>query len=168
MSFSMPTRLIVPTKYPFATAWATCSIRQRYSDRPREVALGMKTISAPFRPRARAPSGKWRAGEVEGAALPAGAVEAEGPGALGEVAVVADVDADLADGRLEDRVAHVPGPEVELLPEALDVRDVGLAVLAQVRAVRVDHGGRVVVDARGLRVLLVHRRHDDHAGLLGE
>jgi hypothetical protein len=48
------------------------------------------------------------------------------------VAVIADVHADLADGRLEDRVAEVARAEVELLPEALDVRDVGLAVLAQV------------------------------------
>ena len=97
-----------------------------------------------------------------------GAVEAERPGALGEVAVVADVDADLADRGLEHRVAEVAGPEVELLPEALDVRDVGLAVLAQVRPVGVDDRGGVVVDARGLLVLLVHRGDDDHAGLLGE
>jgi hypothetical protein len=64
------------------------------------------------------------------------------------VPVVADVDADLADGGLEDRVPEVPGPEVELLPEALDVRDVRLAVLAQVLAVGVDDRGGVVVDAR--------------------
>ena len=84
------------------------------------------------------------------------------------MAVVADVHADLADGRLEDRVAQVPRTEVELLPEALDVRDVGLAVLAEVRAVRIDHGSGVVVDARGALVLLVHRGDDDHAGLLRE
>ena len=36
-----------------------------------------------------------------------GAVEAERAGAFGEVAVVADVDADLADRGLEDRVAEV-------------------------------------------------------------
>ena len=62
----------------------------------------------------------------------------------------------------------LPGPEVELLPEALHVRDVRLAVLAQVLAVGVDHRRRVVVDARGLRVLLVHRDDEDHARLLGE
>ena len=74
------------------------------------MAEGLKTISAPFKPkRARA---------------------------FGEVAVVADVDADLGEAEVEDRVAEVAGPEVELLPEAgRDVRDVGLAVLAEVRAV---------------------------------
>ena len=57
---STPTRLIAPTKYPFATACAGCSSFHRYSDRPATVADGFKTISAPFRPRMRAPSGKWR------------------------------------------------------------------------------------------------------------
>src|SRR4051794_18583801 len=47
------------------------------------------------------------------------AVQAEGPGAFGEVPVVADVDADLADSGLEHGVAEVAGTEVELLPEAL-------------------------------------------------
>ena len=32
----------------------------RYSLNPATVAEGLKTISAPFNPRARAPSGKWR------------------------------------------------------------------------------------------------------------
>ena len=95
-----------------------------------------------------------------------GAVEAERPPALGEVAVVADVHADLADGGLEDRVPAVAGPEVELLPEALHLRDVLLAELAEVRAVGVDDGGGVVVRA-GLHVL-VHRQHEHHAELLGQ
>src|SRR5256714_868138 len=47
------------------------------------------------------------------------AVQAERPGTLGEVTVVADVDADLADGGLEHRIAQVAGPEIELLPEPL-------------------------------------------------
>src|SRR5213075_238951 len=57
---SCPARLIAPTKYPFATACAGCSNFQRYSDKPATVADGLKTISAPFSPSARAPSGKWR------------------------------------------------------------------------------------------------------------
>ena len=74
---------------------------------------------------------------------------AQAAGPLGEVAVVADVDADLADRGVEDRVAQVARAEVELLPEArVAVRDVDLAELAEVLAVGVDHGGRVVVDAR--------------------
>jgi hypothetical protein len=44
----------------FATAAAGCSTRQMYSERPRLVADGLKTISAPLRPSARQPSGKWR------------------------------------------------------------------------------------------------------------
>ena len=38
-----------------------------------------------------------------------GAVEAERAGALRKMPVVADVDADLAHGRLEDGIAEVPG-----------------------------------------------------------
>ena len=77
-----------------------------------------------------------------------GAVQAEGARAFGEVAVVADVDADLGEAEIEDGIAEVAGPEIELLPEARrDVRDVGLAILAEVGAVVVDDGGGVVVDA---------------------
>src|ERR1051325_3762270 len=87
--------------------------------------------------------------------------EAELARALGEVAVVADVDADRADLGLEHRIAEVAGAEVELLPETGgDVRDVILAIFAEVRAVGVDHGGGVVVDAG--RLLLIDRHHDDH------
>ena len=76
---------------------------------------------------------------------------------------LADVDADPAGRGVEHRIAHVPRPEVELLPEALDLRDVGLAVLAQVAPVGVDHRRGVVVDPRVL--FLVHRR-DDHDAVL--
>src|SRR4029077_13265192 len=83
-----------------------------------------------------------------------GAVETEGAPALGEVAVVADVHADLADGGVEDRIAAIAGTEVELLPEAVHVGDVLLAVLAEIGAVGVDDRGGVVVEA--LANLLVH------------
>src|SRR3954468_11441789 len=95
-----------------------------------------------------------------------GAVQAKGPPTLGEVAVVADVDANLADRRLEDRIATVAGTEVELLPEALGLRNVLLAELAEVLPVGVDHGRGVVVHP-GLLVL-VHRQHHHHAELLGD
>ena len=86
--------------------------------------------------------------------------------ALGEVPVVADVDADPADGGVPHRPAQVAGPEVELLPEALHLRDVVLAVLAEHRAVGVDHRGGVVVVAR---VLDLEDRHDQHhPGLAGQ
>ena len=94
-----------------------------------------------------------------------GAVEAERPPPLREVPVVADVHPDLADRRLEDRVAAVTGTEVELLPEPLDLRDVLLAVLAEVGAVGVDDGRRVVVQPGLLD--LVHREHEHHPELLG-
>src|SRR6185437_677140 len=77
-----------------------------------------------------------------------GAVESEGAGAFGEVAVVADIDADFDEAEVEDGVAEVAGAEVELLPESGgDVGDVGFAVFAEVGAVVVDDGGGVVVDA---------------------
>ena len=100
------------------------------------MADGLKTISAPFRPSSRAPSGK--------------------------VPVVADVDADRRVARLEHRVAEVAGLEEVLLPEARGVRDVVLAVLAEVAAVGVVDRGGVVVDA-GL-LALVDR--DDHRHLV--
>src|SRR5439155_1522100 len=93
-------------------------------------------------------------------------VKAEHPRALGEVAVVADVHADLPHGGVEDRVAEVAGAEVELLPEAVDVRDVRLAVLAEVLAVGVDDRGGVVVDA-GL-ILFIHRDDQHHPVLPGQ
>ncbi len=95
-----------------------------------------------------------------------GAGQAEGAPALGEVAVVADVDADAADGGVEDGPAEVARAEVVLLPEALDLGDVVFAVLAEVAAVGIDDGGGVVVEALGLE--LEDRYDDDHAGLAGE
>src|SRR3954447_7384118 len=95
-----------------------------------------------------------------------GAVQAERPPAFGEVAVVADVHADLADCGLEDRVTAITGTEVELLPEALGLRDVLFAELAEVLAVGVDDRRGVVIDA-GL-LMLVHRQHHHHPELLGD
>ena len=76
------------------------------------------------------------------------AVQSEDARALREMAVVADVHADLAGRGVEDGVAEVARAKIELLPEAgPDVRDVVLAVFAEVRAVGIDDGGGVVVDA---------------------
>ena len=77
--------------------------------------------------------------------------QAERAPALREVPLVADVDPVPAGGGVEHRVAEVAGPEVELLPETGDLRDVVLAVLAEVTAVGVDDGRGVVVDALLLR-----------------
>ena len=95
------------------------------------------------------------------------AVQPERARAFGEVPVVADVDADLRERRLEHGISEVARTEIELLPESgLAVRDVRLAVLAEVLSVGVDHGGRVVVDPR--LIFLVDRRHDHHPMLLRE
>src|SRR6185436_16287765 len=44
--------------------------------------------------------------------------ESQGPRPLGEVPVVANVDADADEGEIEDRVAEIAGAEVEFLPES--------------------------------------------------
>ena len=74
--------------------------------------------------------------------------------------------ADLADGGVEHRVAEVSRPEVELLVEPVEVRQVVLAVLAEDRAVGLDDDGRVVVHAGD--VLLVDREDHDHVELGGQ
>src|SRR5436305_14796791 len=86
-------------------------------------------------------------------------MQTEHPSAFGKMPVVADVNTDLADRRVEHRIAHVPRPEVKLLPEAVHVRNVRLAVLAEVFPVSVDDRGGVVADPD--LVLPVHR--DDQA-----
>src|SRR3954447_7991935 len=78
------------------------------------------------------------------------------------MAVIANVNADLSRGGIEDRISEVAWPEIELFPEPWShVRDVVLAVLAEVLAVGVDHRGRVVVDAGDL--LFINRHHHHHA-----
>src|SRR3989442_14734326 len=67
-----------------------------------------------------------------------GAVEGENARAFGELAIVTDVHGDAAEARLEDGIAGVARCEIELFPEArMDVRDVVLAVFAEVAAVGV-------------------------------
>ncbi len=80
--------------------------------------------------------------------------------------VVADVDADPPDRGVEDRKSQIPRSEVERLPEPGHMRNVGLAVLAEIAAVGVEDG-RGVVQHPGL-LLLVHRQHHDHAELGGQ
>ncbi len=100
------------------------------------------------------------------------APQAEHPGGLREVAVVADEDADLeAERRIEDREAEVAGLEEEALVAgrlsrlhgAENLGDGHLAVLADELAIGTDHHGRVVQDAA---VVLVERVDDDRPRLL--
>src|SRR5215467_8014053 len=94
-----------------------------------------------------------------------GAGQAERPPALGEVPLVADVDADPADRGVEHQVAEVAGTEVVLLPEPLHLRNVVLAVLAEEGAVGVDHRGGVVEDT--FLFLLVDGHDQDHVVFAG-
>src|SRR5436309_850282 len=94
------------------------------------------------------------------------AVEAEESGAFRKVAIVADVHADRGEPRLENGIAQIARFEEELLPESGGVRNVILAVFAEVGAVRIDHRGRVVVDAGHLA--LVDRHDHRHLVLLGQ
>ena len=73
-----------------------------------------------------------------------GAVQAQGAGAFREVAVVADVDADLAHGGIKDGITQVARAEIEFLPEAGQVRDMRFAVFAQVAAIGVDDDAAVL------------------------
>src|SRR5207253_9812829 len=85
--------------------------------------------------------------------------------ALREVTVIADVDADLCVLGVEYRISEVAGTEVVLLPEAgSGVWNVIFAIFAEVRAVGVDDGGGVVVNAR--TILFVERNDDDHVVFL--
>ena len=81
------------------------------------------------------------------------------------MAVVADVHTDFAVLRVEDRISEVSGTEVVLLPESRrGMRNVVLAIFAEVRAVGVDDSGGVVVNARFF--FLVEGDDDDHVVLL--
>ena len=58
------------------------------------------------------------------------AVQGQRPPALGEVPVVADIDAQPAIGRREYGIAGVAGLEEEFFPEPRNLRNMVLAVLA--------------------------------------
>src|SRR5205823_763140 len=68
-----------------------------------------------------------------------GAAQAQRSRALGEMAVVADVDADPRKARLEGRITQIAGPEIKLFPESgQTMRDVCLAILAEIRAIGIN------------------------------
>src|SRR6187200_2282840 len=92
------------------------------------------------------PIGKARLGGV-GVEDDLRPVQAELAPPFWEVPVVADIDADAPDGGLEHRVAQIARPEIELLPELIEVWDVVLAVRPNGRPVGIDHDRGVVVNA---------------------
>ena len=104
--------------------------------------------------------GPWNIGEFYGQSYfcdPRGRFVAEASRDKDELVV-----ADLCVARLERRIAEVARAEEVLLPEAARLRNVILAVLAEVRTIGIDHRGGVVVDAGHLA--LVER--DDHRHLV--
>src|ERR1035441_8350844 len=73
-----------------------------------------------------------------------GAVESEEPPAFGEVTIIAGINTHFANRGLKHGITEVAGLEVKLLPEAgLAVRDVVLAIFAEIFAIGIDDGGRV-------------------------
>src|SRR5882724_1312959 len=93
------------------------------------------------------------------------AVETEGTRGLGEVAVVADHDTDAAVGAVEDRIAQVARPEIELLLKMGAHGDVVLAVVTHDLSAGVDEEGRVVELAR--HHALVEGHHEPEIEGLG-
>src|SRR5690348_13087155 len=83
------------------------------------------------------------------------------------MAVVADVDTDLAEAEVEHRISQVAWAEVELLPEPRrDVGNVRLAILAEVLAVASNNGSRVIEDA--LFFHLIDRDNECDSKVAGE
>src|SRR5436189_4649522 len=72
------------------------------------------------------------------------AVQPKGARAFRKVPVIADVDTNAGVGRVESREAEIAWLEIEFLPEArVHVRNVMLAILAEIGPVSINHGGGV-------------------------
>src|ERR1700723_941725 len=93
--------------------------------------------------------------------------------------VVADVDADLGEAQVENRVPEIARAKIELFPKTRrDVWDMRLAVLAEIRAIVLNDGGGVVKDP--FLFDFVHgydhcdakrfgeRSHESHGGSIGD
>ena len=85
---------------------------------------------------------------------------------LGIPLIPADEHAEIAGACLPVAEAEIARGEVELLVEERIVRNVHLAVLAEVFSIRFDDRGGVVVETR--RPALEERGNDHHAEILGE
>src|SRR5580692_2011120 len=80
------------------------------------------------------------------------------------MAVVANVNAHPRIPCLKDGIAQIARGEIKLLPETgMAVRDVMLAILPEITAIGVDHGGSIEVNAGHL--FFVDRNYDRHAML---
>jgi len=115
-----------------------------------EVAVGSGVCGLLELPKILAEPGD-RGGGIEN---DLGAVKAKGAGAFGEVAVVADVNADFGEAEIEDGGAEVAGTEIKFFPEAgSDMRDMRLAIFSEIRAVVLNDRGGVVIDAFGFNFI---------------
>src|SRR6202041_585407 len=94
-------------------------------------------------------------------------VQTQYPRALGEMAVVADVYANLSEACLEYRIPRVSRREIEFLPETrMAVRDVVFAVFTEVASIGVEPRCGVVKHPRHLD--LVNRNDQHHLIFLGQ
>src|SRR5262249_45468164 len=74
------------------------------------------------------------------------AIQPERASAFGKMAVVADVDPRLYETQIENRIPQITAPGVKILPESRSyVRDVRLAILAEICTIVVNHRGGVVI-----------------------
>ena len=85
---------------------------------------------------------------------------------LGIPLIPADQHADPAVPRRKGLEAQVARGEVEFLVEERIVRNMHLAIFPEVRAVRIEHGGRIVVDSGGAS--LEQRHNQDNFELAGQ
>src|SRR2546427_401575 len=84
-----------------------------------------------------------------------------------KVTIVADVDSDIWELGLEDRVTEVAGFEIKLLPKPRrTVRDVVLPIFAEILAIGIDNRRGVVVNT--LDFFFVNRNDHGHTMLLGD
>src|SRR5215813_4353888 len=95
-----------------------------------------------------------------------GSIQSENARALGEMAVVADVDPNPSIARLEDEITRIARREIELLPESRShLRNVMLPVFPEIGSVGVDNRGSVEVQA--CHLFFVYRNDDNHLVLRG-
>src|SRR5438270_5667551 len=79
--------------------------------------------------------------------------------------VIADVNAHASVASLEDRISGVTRSEVKLLPESWsDLRNVVLAIFAEILSVRIDHRSRVEIETGHLFFV---NRDDNHHLVFG-
>ncbi len=123
-------------------------------DGPHEAAIGDRMAGLFDAPQVLGQAPRGRLGDENDL----GSMEAQQSRTLWEKAVIADAHAHPADRRIEDRVAQLSRAKVEVLPGTTQMRDMGLAILAEMGPVGLDDSRGVVVDAH---TLLSVRWHDE-------